>query len=111
VLHLQISSVVGDFPLVHPAMYGKPTRYAYTSVTDVKDDSAQIKVGKACGPSQPVHCCLGKYRDLRFSWVLVVFAVGYRVVTGSGCTSPQHQLRPNTSFFKHVVTFFSCYHC
>jgi carotenoid cleavage dioxygenase-like enzyme len=44
-LRLQISSVVGDFPLVHPAMYGKPTRYAYTAVTDVKDDAAQVKVG------------------------------------------------------------------
>jgi carotenoid cleavage dioxygenase-like enzyme len=40
----QISSVVGDFPLVHPAMYGKPTRYAYTAITDTKDDAAQVKV-------------------------------------------------------------------
>jgi hypothetical protein len=54
-VHLQISSVVGDFPLVHPAMYGKPTRYAYTSVTDVKDDSAQIKVRRPCGLSLPIH--------------------------------------------------------
>uniref|UniRef100_A0A383WM42 carotenoid 9,10-dioxygenase n=1 Tax=Tetradesmus obliquus TaxID=3088 RepID=A0A383WM42_TETOB len=39
----RISSVVGDFPLVHPAMYGKPTRYAYTAITDTKDDAAQVK--------------------------------------------------------------------
>eukprot|EP00882_Tetradesmus_deserticola_P000837 GHRQ01000910.1.p1 GENE.GHRQ01000910.1~~GHRQ01000910.1.p1 ORF type:complete len:541 (+),score=256.87 GHRQ01000910.1:282-1904(+) len=39
----RISSVVGDFPLVHPAMYGKPTRYAYTAVTDTKDEAAQVK--------------------------------------------------------------------
>lgn len=64
--HPQISSVVGDFPLVHPAMYGKPTRYAYTAVTDTKDEAAQVKVrpappntADACGAAvqrmQPQH--------------------------------------------------------
>eukprot|EP00775_Hariotina_reticulata_P011168 gene11168-11318_t len=42
--HLRrVSEVVGDFPLVHPAMYGKPTRYAYIAMTDTADPTAQIK--------------------------------------------------------------------
>jgi carotenoid cleavage dioxygenase-like enzyme len=42
---VQISEVVGDFPLVHPAMQGKQTRYSYIAVTDVQDEAAQFKVG------------------------------------------------------------------
>lgn len=44
---LQMSEVIGDFPLVHPAMYGKQTRYAYTAVTDTQDSAAQNKVSDA----------------------------------------------------------------
>lgn len=39
-----MSEIVGDFPLVHPAMYGKQTRYAYIAVTDTHDSAAQFKV-------------------------------------------------------------------
>ena len=41
-----MSEVIGDFPLVHPAMYGKQTRYAYIAVTDTKDPAAQFKVSQ-----------------------------------------------------------------
>jgi hypothetical protein len=44
-----VSEVVGDFPLVHPAMYGKPTRYAYIAMTDTTDPTGQIKVGSSQG--------------------------------------------------------------
>lgn len=48
-----MSEIIGDFPLVHPAMYGKPTRYTYIAVTDTIGNTAgQFKVGEG-------HlCCL-----------------------------------------------------
>lgn len=42
--NLQMSEVIGDFPLVHPAMYGKQTRYTYQAMTDTQDSAAQNKV-------------------------------------------------------------------
>eukprot|EP00879_Flechtneria_rotunda_P007143 GHRR01007496.1.p1 GENE.GHRR01007496.1~~GHRR01007496.1.p1 ORF type:complete len:469 (+),score=130.83 GHRR01007496.1:762-2168(+) len=39
----RISEVIGDFPIVNPFMYGKPTRYAYTAITDTQDPAAQVK--------------------------------------------------------------------
>jgi carotenoid cleavage dioxygenase-like enzyme len=39
-----MSEIIGDFPLVHPAMYGKQTRYTYIAVTDTQDPAAQFKV-------------------------------------------------------------------
>lgn len=48
---LQMSEVVGDFPLVHPAMYGKQTRYAYIAMTDTQDSAAQNKV-RNCNSSK-----------------------------------------------------------
>lgn len=56
VLCLQVSEMVGDFPLVHPAMYGKQTRYTYMAVTDTQDEAAQFKVGAGVAFSGVVWC-------------------------------------------------------
>ena len=54
---VQMSEVVGDFPLVHPAMYGKQTRYAYQAVTDVQDSAAQNKVRWLVQRGDASCCC------------------------------------------------------
>ena len=40
---LQISEVIGDFPLVHPHRSGRPTRWCYIAMTDIEDPAATIK--------------------------------------------------------------------
>ena len=51
----QMSEIIGDFPLVHPAMYGKQTRYTYIAVTDTQDPAAQFKVSLLASGFSPIR--------------------------------------------------------
>jgi len=53
----QVTAIVGDFPVTHPAMQGQRTRYAWTAITDITD-----KKGRTAGIAKfDLSRCGGKH--------------------------------------------------